>query len=466
MSDSSKQLLKIMRNNSISRRILAVLAAGIVCFPTVQAQNGSAYFLDGSFDRYRMNPALTPERSYLYIAGLGGFGVNAGTNVGLANFIYKSVSHPGDLTTFMSNDVDADNFLNALPSVSNVNLNMDVNLLGFGFGKSNWYGWFDCSLKSRTGLSIPKDLFTFMKSGFKNESYAISDINLTSMNYVQSSFGFQFEPVNRLRLGVQANVLNGVAYAKAAIDRMDINLGTDKWLLGADGSVQMYVPTTRLTLDDGHIDGIETGCEGVKTQLNFGMSVNLGAEYDMSGVIPGLILSASVTDLGSITWDQVQNLKTRSGKAEFEGFAQDGAFDTFTDDLSDMMSFEDNYNVEKIKTGLAPTFRAGVEYSLPFAGWASVGELVTVSSGVYDFKEYRTSLNITAGKNLDLAGSVAFSNFGTSYGGILNIHSQSTILFIAAECGSLNLNTQYIPLDRTTVAVSMGIKFAISDLRY
>ncbi|MBR5148850.1 MAG: hypothetical protein IKV15_06600, partial [Bacteroidaceae bacterium] len=47
----------------------------------------SAYFLDGTFYNYLLNPAMDAERGYFSILG-GNLSVAANSNVGLSDFIY------------------------------------------------------------------------------------------------------------------------------------------------------------------------------------------------------------------------------------------------------------------------------------------------------------------------------------------------------------------------------------------
>ena len=67
----------------------------------------SAYFLDGAFYNYQLNPAMKAERGFFSLLG-GNLALGTESNVGLSNFLYPQ----GDkLTTFMSGSVPQNAFL-------------------------------------------------------------------------------------------------------------------------------------------------------------------------------------------------------------------------------------------------------------------------------------------------------------------------------------------------------------------
>ena len=202
---------------------------------------------------------MAPEGLFVSLPVLGGMAYETNMNVGLGNFLYESKSHPGSLTTFMSSDVDAKEFVDALPSVSEMNMNMDVDLLAFGFGRERWSAWIDCSVKSRNGISIPKEMFSFMKYSLSIGKYDIRDIKIESVNYIETALGFQIKPLKNLSTGVSLKILDGLAYAKAGVDNIDVSTFGDKWLLQANASVQSSIPGLMMEMEDNKISGIATG---------------------------------------------------------------------------------------------------------------------------------------------------------------------------------------------------------------
>lgn len=445
--------------------VSALLA--VFCASTAMCQTGaSAYFLEGSFDRYRLNPAFSPERAFLAIPVLGGNGLNARMNVGLADFLFESESHPGKLTTFMSSDISADRFLDGLPDRSALGFEYGTDVLSFGFGKEKWYAWFDSRLVVRTGMSIPKEMFSFMKAGLSRGEYEINDINVNASSYLETALGFQYEPVRHLRIGAAFKPLLGLAYADACIDRLYASTAGASWKVMADATVRNGVPMTEVVLEEGKISDVRAADGKFKLNPLNGFAVDLGAEYDFEGIVSGLRASASISDLGSIRWTDLQIFGTDVSKcAEFRGFLPDGSIEDFGDDLKDMMFLYEK-GATKMTQKLDATLRAGIEYSLPFLDCLSVGELYTRYGGHTDISEYRTSLNLSLFKFLELSGNVAFSNLGHSFGGIINLHPAGLDFFFAADMSKMEVNPQMIPLSGFSLDLRTGIRLALSSLRY
>ena len=66
---------------------LTIVLSLLLTVPSVAQTQNSSYFLDGSFDRHKLNPALAPERGYLSLPVLGGTTFSLNGNIGLSNFL-------------------------------------------------------------------------------------------------------------------------------------------------------------------------------------------------------------------------------------------------------------------------------------------------------------------------------------------------------------------------------------------
>lgn len=455
-----------MKLNGLHKTVIATMMLVCLCSGG-WAQTASSYFLEGSYNRYRLNPALTPERGFVALPALGGIDVEANMNAGLANFIYESKSKPGSLTTFMSSEVDSRKFLKALPDAVRLNANLDMDILSFGFGAPRWYFWLDTRLRSNQNVSIPDDMFEFMKAGMSRGEYYIDNLSVTTINYLQTALGFQIQPIENLKVGAATNILVGAAYSQANIDCLHAKLGPDKWIVNTDATLTVAVPETYVILDeDGKIDDVHNEIKNYNGPESFGVSFDLGGEYDFKDIVPGLKVSASITDVGFISWENAQVLKTDKNRyVEFGGFAEDGSTDDLGDEFEAMARFHETDDNEVITT-LSATCRIGAEYHLPALDWLTFGELITMREGMNKLFESRTSVNLKAGRVLDVSGNIAFSNLGTGFGGVLNLHPGGFNLFMGLEAGSLRLNPQFIPLDKFSCNVNFGIRVGVGELRF
>ena len=81
----------------------------LITLPSSAQQNlRSGYFLDGYNYKYKMNPAMAPNRGFFAMPVLGNVGIGLESNLGLSDFLYPTES--GRLTTFLSPRVSSEVF--------------------------------------------------------------------------------------------------------------------------------------------------------------------------------------------------------------------------------------------------------------------------------------------------------------------------------------------------------------------
>ena len=326
------------------------MLAGLFAFGTlgIQAQeaNRSGYFLEGYNFRHQLNPAFAPEQNYVSIPALGNLGVGAMSNVGVNTFLYKLPN--GDLTTFMNSSVGADEFLGKLKRNNKVTAHVNLAVLFGGFRAFKGYNTITLSMRSDLGVNLPKDLFTFMKMGQTgpDTSYDFGDIRLKADAYAEIALGHQHKITNELNVGAKVKFLLGAGNIDARIKSMNVTMGYDKWQVRADGQLNiavngLKVPTNQESgkdLDKPDMrnqidyDGIDIDGLGMS---GFGLGFDLGTTYDRHKFVPGLTLSAALTDLGFISWKHNVNAATHGTAFTFEWF-QNIALD------SDQPDYEQN----------------------------------------------------------------------------------------------------------------------------
>ena len=126
------------------------------------AQMRSAYFMEGSYFRNELNPALAPTRGYIALPIMGGIGVNMNNNfMSVNNFFYKNGN---EVVTALHESISADKFLGRLPKTGKLAVNLNTNILGTGFYTKKSYWNFGINLRSNNELTISKDIFKVLKS--------------------------------------------------------------------------------------------------------------------------------------------------------------------------------------------------------------------------------------------------------------------------------------------------------------
>jgi hypothetical protein len=136
----------------------------ILASVSLSAQNlRTGYFLDGYSYRYQFNPALQGDRGFLAIPIFSRIGVGVESSIGLRDYLYPTSS--GTLATFLHPEISNDVVMRNLGNRTITNTNFDLNLLAFGFRVKKSYHTFDVSLKGNMDITLPGDVFRFMKVG-------------------------------------------------------------------------------------------------------------------------------------------------------------------------------------------------------------------------------------------------------------------------------------------------------------
>ena len=453
---------------AVSMLLLTVVAS---------AQSASSgYFLEGFNQRYQLNPAFAPERpAFMAVPALSNIQVDAQSSVGLANFLYESKSKPGMLTTFMSPDIDAKEFLDGMPNGARFNVGLNMDIIALGGGGKNGFTTFNLKMRNSEQIVLPKELFGFMKASLAQGDYLIKNININSTSYLEASLTHSHKIGENLTVGLGLKFLEGIAYADVTINEIDAQLHEDDWQVKSNGTIKASIPGAQYKLDPEKqtFDGIE----GFKFSIpgSHGFAVDLGAEYDFKDIVDGLKVSAAVTDLGFIGWANMNTFATNNNEyVEFEGFNNydvngdnsDETMDQINDDFNDMVQlYQTGTTNQKERVALSANLRAGAEYALPFAKWVSFGELVTYRTGLWPYAESRTSLTLSPCGWFDLSGNVSFSTMGSSMGLLFNLHPAGFNFFVAVDRLKAEFNPQYIPLHDFGLNFSLGLNLAFGKKR-
>lgn len=466
------------------------IAAAATCALSASAQGAAttAYFLDGYTFRHELNPAFGGEHNYVSIPALGNIGVNMASNVGVNTFLYKTpAGSQYDLTTFMSPTVDANTFLKKLGNYSRITANLDLTILSGGFKAFHGYNTVSIGVRTDVGVSIPKDLFRFMKLGQTgpDTQYSFKNLKVSANAFAEIAFGHSRNIIPGLNAGAKVKFLLGVGGVSAKIDQMDIRMSDQQWLVKAKGSMDiaagsgLRVPTKAEMgkdldkpemadeIDWDNIDYDNFGLSG------FGMAFDLGATYDMpAGMFEGLQLSAALTDLGFIsyshavkgstadtewTFDGFQNVAFDKNQLNYEENKLSQQFDNMWDDLQDAINFRRTDKDGSFTRGLGATLRLGAEYKMPFYKKLTGSFLFSTHiAGVQSWTEGRFYANVKPTKWFDATINYGAGTFGSSFGWMLNFHPRGFNFFIGSDHQFFKVTPQVLPVGRCSAAVNIG----------
>lgn len=467
------------------KKTLLVMAAGLV-FAAASAQGvtRSGYFMDGYSYRHELNPAFQGDHNYISIPGLGSLNVGTVSNVGIKTFLYDT--QPGSrykLTTFMSPTVSADEFLGKLHDNNHINYGLDISILSAGFRAFNGFNTISIGVRTAGGVSLPKDFLRFMKQGQTSDDteYNFKDLAVNANAYAEVALGHAHRINDRLEIGAKFKVLLGAGNVDAKIDEMKVRMSQDQWRITARGDIKgsagsgLYVPTKQEAgvdydkpsqadlIEWGDIDYDKFGLGGL------GFAVDLGATYKL---LPDLQLSAAVTDLGFIGWKHAVKGATADTEWTFDGFKDiaidseqpgyednkiETQFENMWDDIQDVINFHRTERDGKYTKMLHATLRLGAEYTMPFYRGMTGGLLLShYFGGVSAWTEGRLYANIKPAKWFDCNVNCGLSDYGTSFGWMINFHPRGFNFFIGSDHQFFKVNKQFVPLGNATADISLG----------
>lgn len=437
------------------------LSAGL----SAQTTLNSSYFMEKMTKRNQLNPALKTPNNYVSMPSLGNFYLGINSNLGLGTFLYP---RDNKLVTFLHESVPADEFLNKLTPNNTIELDMGLDLISFGFWAWGGQNTFNLALKSNTGAYLPKEIFQFLKTGQEATGvtrYDMSNVTATTSNYLELAFGHARDITDKLGVGAKVKVLLGAAHAEARIDRMDITMSQNEWTIKQAGHLQA-TSLLELTTDPetGEVTGYDFGNHlGV---AGFGLGFDLGATYE---IIDNLTLSAALTDIGFMRWNNLTRAETDPDKGFiYTGFDNIGAeddengdnpFDQKADQLGDGLKALTKFyqsDTRSVSNSLRTTLRVGAEYAV-LDNAISFGLLSTTRFvGYRTYAEGMAAINFRPLSALHLTVNGSVSNMGSSVGAILNICAPGFNFFVGTDYFATQYSKQFIPINHARANFSFG----------
>ncbi|HIZ27461.1 DUF5723 family protein [Barnesiella sp. An55] len=453
---------------------LASIAIALVVATGVSAQNtlNSSYFMEKMTKRNQLNPALKTPNNYVSMPVLSNFYLGVNSNLGLGTFLYP---RDNKLVTFLHESVPADEFLGKLANDNALELDLGLDIISFGFWAWGGQNTFNLALKSNTGAYLPKELFQFLKTGQEPTGvthYDMSNVTVASNNYLELAFGHARDITDKLGVGARVKVLLGAAHAEARIDRMDITMSQDEWIIKQAGHLQAS-SLLNLTTDPetGEITNYKLGNNfGL---AGFGLGFDLGATYKL---IDNLTLSAALTDIGFMRWNNLSRAETDPNKEfRFSGFDNIGAkddengdnpfkkeADQLGEDLKALTKFYKT-DARSVSNSLRTTLRVGAEYAV-LDNAISFGLLSTTRFvGYRTYAEGMAAINFRPLSALHLTVNGSVSNMGSSVGAILNICAPGFNFFVGTDYFATQYSKQFIPINHARANLSFGFNITFGE---
>ena len=350
----------------------------ILAFPlnSLGQETNTMYYMPRIPQMTFMNPAFQPECNfYLSFPGISEVNVNLGNNtLAYRDVIFQSPVSDS-MITFLHPEANTAEFLSRLNPSNSLFTEFSTNLFGFGFRSGN--GYFSFHLKQRSDLqaAYPKDFMTLLLEGNQNmtgETMNFSKFNLFTNHHLEYSLGYSGRIEDKLGFGIRVKYLNGLAHLQSK----DFNLqlytseSGDSISMASDIDLRGSLPLDVSTDSTGFIDEVQD-IEPSVTDIfaNPGFALDFGVSYQ---VTDDLELSASVSDLGFINYQNYVHNYTINGQFAFTGVdvsseingdeSSDDPIDQVTDSLKENIRF--SYAGNQYLYFLGPRIFVGGNYSL------------------------------------------------------------------------------------------------------
>lgn len=450
-------------------RYTALILLMVMSLPNVFAQTvHSAYFLETMPNRHEMNPALTPDFGYTAVPVAGALKIGVTSNLGLADILYP---RGNELVTGLHQSVSAEQFLGNLNKMNSIEAEIKTNIVSVGFHAFGGLNTIGINARSMTGIYLPYELFKFAKVGQENGAtteYNIENLAVTSDNYAELALGHSHKIGSKLTIGAKVKFLFGIASAEANVDRLNLMMSADKWIVKSRG--HMFTSSLlKVTYDkDGMIDNVDTGDFSAD---NFGVGFDVGAKYD---ILPNLKVSAAVVDMGFVSWkghrsnligeefvfDGFHNLGAEKDPAT-DRSAWDDELDQLEEDAKGLIRFEEGKEASRVKT-LASTLNLGVEYGI-LNNKITFGLLSSTRFGMPKvWAEGMLSVNFKPVSWFSASVNGSASNTGCAFGALINFAPKGFNFFIGSDYIPYSYSKEGIPLHNAAVNAVMGINITFN----
>jgi hypothetical protein len=409
------------------KKIIITLAVSLFAL-SASAQLRTAYFMDGSYLRTDMNPALIPDRGYFTLPVIGGFGLGLNNNfLSVDNFIY---SRDGQTVTALDSRVQTADFVDKLPKVGHLNLNTDIRLLGVGFSTKKAFWNFGANVRVHADVAMDQTIFYALKS-IGNGTYNLSRVGVDGNAYAELYLGACIPVKDWLRIGVKAKGIVGIMNINGqlsdsyfSVTRTDVTANL-RGTLRASGIVVNpdYVVGEEVDLEQMMVEPLENGINSGGAAIDFGAEARLLNDR--------LRVSLGVTDLGFVCW----SAKSAAAAAveyniNYRGYNFDTQELDMTSDGRVVTATAEGYT-RRLNT----TLNIGAEYNI-LNDWIAFGVLShTEFRQLYVLSELTLSANFRIGDHFTttLSHTLCGRNRAGIFGFALNVHTAGLNLFLGTD---------------------------------
>lgn len=369
-------------------KLLAIAVLLLIAHSVVLAQSSNLMYGSTRIAQMNsLNPAFFPTNCNIYINTLG-LNIDGSIPLSITDIAHDTIMRdPNTGKNQHYNYISVNGLIDQLSENSQINLNINQYLLGFGFRVGPSFITFSTQLRMNNSIGLPMDALSVLTTGNANMDGTTKDIEIASGDllnmqaYLETSIGYGMK-IGNLTIGAHIKPLIGLYSVTTQDTRVDINTKEDMSSMSADiyYHARVALPVD-VTLDDSTSvqDLLDNAADNLSNskKTDFGWGLDLGAKYDWHH----FEFSASITDLGYIKWNTVYDLHPRNSEEQefvFQGINinesinggevnLDTIFSQYKEQLDDLRDAVVTHG-ESYRTGLHTKFNLAGFYNFPVAG--------------------------------------------------------------------------------------------------
>lgn len=391
-------------------KVRLLLSALLLVGSTTFAQIYTSFY---NFDHVNQNLLVNPANPhpYRFVFGLPG---TSGISLHINNSLFKA----GSIFNDNSLNQNLEQIIADMPDEGRLNFYENVDLVYVGFGLKHGYLSFGVQQEATFNTILPKQLFSFFYYGNVDDpdnglNFKTNNFNTEAIIQVNYHIGYQHYLLDStLILGGRFKYISGTGHAHFKQFDAELNADIFSWRINTDILIE--------TSGYSYIENFDFNPLELFNSGNTGYGVDAGATL----LLPKMKLSASVLNIGQITWTQSLKMYQSKGSFTYEGAfvdenSQDINFDNILDSLEAQLGFKE-LTPYSYTTKLPMHILASYEYqlhpkhalALTYQGSMWSGNLYN-NFGINYIGRYARRFNLLLGYS-KLAGNLNNVAFGLS----------------------------------------------------
>lgn len=419
------------------------------------AQFNTNYWMKNLPQSINYNPAKRTEcKFYLDLPVLPNFSVNFFNSGFTFNDVFKA--HPEIADTFV---IDLDGIENALKNKNNINLETEFSLINLGFSINNdMFFTFGINYKVSENFQFPKSLLEIRHGNYREDETPLSfDFGQNLNVYREIALGYSYNVMPELTVGGRLKYLQGMVNINTKSMKIDWYTETHadsmyEWTFDSDFEINASVPIDwevqydengdfeSFEFDSTYFDNFSNYSGDLFFPKNSGIAIDLGAEYRL---MDRFTFSASLIDLGFISWKTNPAILTQNAEFRFDGID----ISEFINGLDDVQNDQDDLG-QQIQDDILDT-------------------LLHVFNPEIEELKYKSRLNskIYLGANAALTD---WLDFGFLYKGLFfkkNLYSSYTLSANTHFLKGWSYSLSYSLMDGLANNIGMGLSYKVGPFQ-